>query len=267
MITFDRLGKAGRLGNALFEFAATVGLADLHGDVARFNADWEHRPFFSIPNELFEPCVGGTPADQLVPHIDPRAAEYLQDVNLFVGSLPKIRTYLQPRSDVFIRGPLQELQALAPPVLSVHVRRQDKVPGQDLVVRNNGDYHLCAELDYYERAIKEMQGEYKSVAAFSDEPRWVREHLNVDWVYSGVPRPKESEPLYAETPIIDWVDLYLMAACDAHIVTGSTFGIWGALLADSQTVIRPDKVYGPLLSFIDENLLFLPDWKVIPLAC
>jgi hypothetical protein len=77
---------------------------------------------------------------------------------------------------------------------------------------------------------------------------------------------KEHEPGYGQKVPYDWEDLFLLASCDYYVVSGSTFGIWGALLSgcDPDHVVRPDKVYGPELAYIDSELLFHPDWRVIP---
>jgi len=80
-VSYRELGRVGRLGNALYEFAATVGTAFRLGGVPQFNADWTHRPYFDVPDGLFADDFGAlescTEVTELVPEIDLRERHYL----------------------------------------------------------------------------------------------------------------------------------------------------------------------------------------------
>jgi hypothetical protein len=67
-------------------------------------------------------------------------------------------------------------------------------------------------------------------------------------------------------------DLCLMSMCDKHIISNSTFGWWGAWLADSSTVCYPDPWFGS--SYINDlhphfevmielKDLFPADWTMV----
>lgn len=119
------LGKVGRLGNALFELASTIGIADAVGEPPYFPWDWIHRPYFSLEPALFGDDIRNLPAHMLesdmktvrpefrgagavmppvnpreatefATHIDIRARGYLQDIRLFWPSIGKIRDWLKP---------------------------------------------------------------------------------------------------------------------------------------------------------------------------
>lgn len=236
-----------------------------------FPEDWIYRPYFNLPDTMFGPipdyAVDADYMEAAVEHIDPRARAYLQDYNLFADDLDEIREYFFPSERA-----LDVLQGLPqtfdwPTALGVHVRRGDNVidPG----VPNKSDYHLCPGLDYYERGIGRQWRDFpdrRNLAVFSDDIPWCRENLPIAKYYGdGRAYWKEHEDLYGVDTPHDWIDLFTLARCNYFVVSGSTFGIWGALIAgvpDSH-VVRPDKVYGPLLDFIDESLMFPPDWKVI----
>lgn len=267
-ITFRHLGYLGRLGNALFEFASTVGLAAMGDTLPRFNADWIHRPYFSVPDEFFGDVNEGVEAHTLCPHIDERNRTYLQDISLFERYLPQIRQYLKPspRAEDILSEEISEFARLEHPILSVHVRRGDNVPGQDAGVPDKENYYVLPPLEYYLRAIQMLRPDMASVAVFSDDPDWCVANLPADYVHYGLPRPKEHEPDFLTAPVLDWVDLQLMALCDRHVVTGSTFGIWGALLADSERTIRPAAVYGPYLPWVREDWLFPITWQSLELT-
>lgn len=264
MITYRNLGLHGRLGNALFEFAATFGIARSMGQEVLFPSNWMHRPYFSIPDELFGDIPAeATESHTLVTGLDPRAAAYLQDYSLFKDCLPLIRHWLRPSERA--EAVIDQYQLPEWTRLSVHVRRGDNVfdPG----VPNKGDYHVCPPLDYYRRAIDTLDPNvHQRMCVFSDDIPWCRENLpEADFYGDGVMHPKEHEPEFLTTVPRDWIDLFLMAQCDYLVITGSTFGIWGALLADvpPANVIRPDRVFGPIVAaYTNSELMFDPYWRV-----
>lgn len=271
MIGFDKLSKHGRLGNALFQLAATTAIARRRGQDPVFNADWIHRPYFSVPDEYFtDDFTGITPLEEAreLRHLDRRVRVYAQDLRLIEPVLDEVRAWLAPSAqaqEILDGDRFAMFRELPRPVVSVHVRRGDNVVDPGVPDKHN--YFVLPPLEYYQQAIVRMHElvDVGSVAVFSDDPRWCQAvlfaHGLVDYVHDGVPRPKEHEPAYATAPVLDWIDLQLMATCDAHVVTGSTFGIWGALLADPKAVIRCSPVYGPKLAYIDEDRLFLPSWE------
>lgn len=260
MITFRNLGWRGRLGNQLFQIAATIGIARDRGEEPIFPADWHYRPYFSLPDSFFgELTPDMTESTELALHLDPRCRDYLQDIGLFIRHLPEIREYFSPSE--------LALQSLRPnvcshPHLVVHVRRGDNIvdPG----VPNKSDYHLTPPLSYY----LDGMGHFPDLPlwVFSDDIPWCRDHLPMAEQYGhGVAYAKEHEPQYRTYPPQDWQDLFRMSRGDAFVVSGSTFGIWGALLSGvgPDNVVRPNKVYGVALPWTNESALFHPEWEVI----
>jgi hypothetical protein len=258
------LGLRGRLGNALFELASSIGVARRRGELIGFNPGWLHRRWFSVDDRYFHPRHDAVDAWTVpeLDHIDERARPYMQDVALFADVKDEIRILLAPSAQAErILDDCTEFHALTRPVLSVHVRRGDNIvdPG----VRNKSDYHVTPPLAWYQRAIEMQAPLAASVAVFSDDQEWARANIDADYYHEGVTRPKEHESDYLTAPVLDWVDVQLMALASLHIVSGSTFGIWGALLARSNDVVRPDRVYGPMLSFINSELLFPSEWRTL----
>lgn len=263
-VCYRDLGRHGRLGNALFQLAATAGIADRMGTVPRFNADWMHRPYFSVPDEFFTDdftgCVdaAATPA---VEHIDPRARTYLQDLALFERIMPMLREWFGPSP--LAEAQIEECSAfheLPGPILSVHARRGDKVPGQDPGTPDIHRYFVLPSLAYYRAGINRYGPWAASVVTFGDDPAWNAANLSADYHHVGLPRPKEQEPDFLTAPVLDHVDLFLQARCERHVLSGSTFGIWAALLAGDDQAIYPFPVYGPKLAYIDETLLYPKSW-------
>lgn len=265
MITFRRMGRLGRLGNALFQIAATIGIADRYEQDVVFPADWMHRKYFSIPDKLFSEHIppNAIEATEYIHHMDSRAAEYMQDVNLFEHSLPKLREYFKPSPLA-----LQTLELFQMPNrlggkrIAVHVRRGDKIT--DPGVANIYDYFIQPGVEYYKAGINKLFRQGDSICLFSDDIEWVKEHIVAEFYGTGDAYWKDWEPQFGSTEPLDWIDFFLMAKCDAFVISGSTMGIWAALLADvnPHLVIRPDVVYGPMLAYVNSELLFPPDWRI-----
>jgi len=243
--------------------AATIGIGFDHGEDVRFPADWIHRPFFSVPDDLFGPIPDDAKeSTDFAAHLDYRARPYLQDVNLFLPYLDLIRTYLQP-SELAIEV-LSYYELPKRPRLGIHVRRGDNVfdPG----VPNKGDYHFCPPWSYYYRAAAEFADHYESTAVFSDDVEACRVNLPAQFYGDGRAYWKEHEEHFGKDAPWDWIDLFLMSRCNYLVITGSTYGIWGAFLANlvPQNVVRCDKVYGPIVSaYTNSELMFDPDWRVL----
>lgn len=270
-VHFDQLGKVGRLGNALYQLAATAGIANILGVEPRFNSDWIHRPYFSVPDHLFtDDFTDSVAAHKAHParHIDERARVYLQDWNLFADILPTIREWLTPSDKalaIMEADPeVAEFSLLPRPVLSIHVRRGDNAPGGDPATPDKHLYHPMPPVSYYLSAVHPMYAyEPASIALFSDDIDWCKDALPFgDFYRHGVGRPKEHEPDYLTAPVLDWIDWQLQTRCDRHICSNSTFGIMAAIIAGDDAIV-PWPIYGPKLSFIRAELMFPATWTRI----
>jgi hypothetical protein len=260
MIICGNLGRAGRLGNQLWQIASTLGIAHDRLDTVSFPA-WDYQPYFSVPAELFAGAQG-TEASTLVPHLPDMAKPYLQDYYLFQAIENQIKEYFRPSPlaretlDVF-----EEFYALPKPILSVHVRRGDNVPGADPGVVDKYLYHPMPANHYYARAIHLYQGQYASTVCFSDDVEWCYSNIKADYYHRGTPRAKEHTPEYAD-PFQDWIDLFLMAECQHHVLSNSTYGWWGAFLSGDLKPIVPKPWFGPRID-ADSDLMFPLTWRQV----
>lgn len=267
MISFPALGQRGRLGNQLFQLSATIGIARDRGDDFVLPPNWIYRRYFSFPDECFgEFTPNMHVATELALHLDPRCRDYLQDINLFIRHLPEIREYLNP--SLLAWSQMEQVPNICSHSHTVvHVRRGDNV--YDPGVPNKADYHLTPPLSYYLEGIEHFQNPFLWI--YSDDIDWCKENLPHACQYGhGVAYAKEHEPQYGTYDPTDWMDLFAMsvtgnAGASAYVISGSTFGIWGALLSglDPDRVVRPNGVYGSALPWINENTLFHPYWEVI----
>ena len=271
-VSYRELGRVGRLGNALYEFAATVGTAFRLGGVPQFNADWTHRPYFDVPDGLFADDFGAlescTEVTELVPEIDLRERHYLQHFSLFNDAVTMLtlRRMLQPTvaATEILNEQREAFDALPRPILSVHVRRGDNVQINDPDTPNKHLYHPMPTQNYYrnatDHALFHAETPPASVAVFSDDPDWCEEHLpGHDYYHRGVVRPKEHEPDFLTAPVLDWIDWQLIRACDLHVCSNSTFSLMAAIMSGNPTVV-PHPFFGPKLDYIDPGNMYPSDW-------
>lgn len=261
MITFPLLGKAGRLGNQLWQIASTIGIAINQGDTFVLPR-WVYEPFFNVPPHWFSDHPHGVEAHRYATHIDERARVYMQDYNLWRAAREYIHTSFQPSPvarEIIAKDHLDYLE-LPRPILVMHVRRGDNATAD---MRGEGGHHPLRPVSYYRDALA-MQS-YESLAIFSDDIPWCQaEFADLDAFYfiGGRPRPKEHEPEYETFPVEDWIDLLAMTYGDAFIISNSTYSWWGAFLskAAGDKIIYPSPWFGEKLNYIDASLMFPKDW-------
>ena len=167
---YPQLGHMGRLGNAMWEIASTIGLARKHGMDPLFPPDWAYRSVFSVPDEMFGNAEGVW-SGSLATHLDDTAKNYLQDYSLWSDVRDEVLAYFEPsdfaRRAVAERG--VEFLTLPDPILSVHVRRGDNVQANDMRTPNKHLYHPLRPLSYYLSAIEHFRPEVASIAVFGED--------------------------------------------------------------------------------------------------
>ncbi|MBN1683762.1 alpha-1,2-fucosyltransferase [Candidatus Bathyarchaeota archaeon] len=202
-ITFNSLGKYGRLGNQLFEIASVIGLANRYGAEPRFPTNWKYRGKFpNIPEEYFEDL------DYDIQVIEDKF-EYLPDllesipesVVDVVGTLQSEK-YFEPikqkiKNILFPSG----VEYLGPNSCGVHVRRGDYV--------NNPNY-VNYEADYYLSAIvKYFNDNNYTFFICTDDVEWAKVHF-IGGQYE----------IYGVDEIND---LKILIGCNNHVLCNSTF--------------------------------------------
>jgi hypothetical protein len=240
VILYRELGRYGQLGNQLWQIAATMGIAESRGADARF-PPWDYRELFSVPAAFFSADLpeNGIDAWSTAQHIPPSHRYFLQDVNLFSGIADRVRRYFEPSPAVMSDLATRFAEFIdIPDKTAIHVRRGDYFDHPDSLVVQGVDYY---------RAAIEMLGD-TNLVVFSDDMEWCREAL-------GWAQPRlfmEGNPAY--------IDLFLMARCDRHVIANSSFSWWGAYLANDPQAIFPERWFGPALAHVDATLMFVPGW-------
>ena len=264
-VAFNHLGKLGQLGNQMFQYAATKGVASKL-DVP-----------FMIPNhrEVFDDGIGNrytillfnafklTSASLLGTL---RTENYVQENGFtFNKDLFKIdktencslygffqtEKYFkhiekQIRKDFTFKDEIKNecddlIKQFTNPI-ALHIRRGD-------FVWNNKN-HPPLSLDYYKSAL-DLFDSVREVIIFSDDTEWCKE-----------------QELFADDRFAvaeggdQFYDLCLMSMCDDFIIANSTFSWWGAWLANRGKVIAPKEWFGETLGH-DTKDLYCKGWTVL----
>lgn len=245
MYFYRDLGKNGRLGNQMFQYATTFAIAKHHGSrpaVPTFNC------------ELYDVFPDLT-ADKITPRqhqfknsfVPNEGIDFKYDQNVWsirddciIGGYLQSELYFKKyRSDImkefkFKKDVLDDCLRFinsvkvqgVENVCSLHFRRGDYI--------GLGDYHTNLGPEYYNPAISWVQSNIPNCAllAFSDDYEWCKANL-----------PKEV--ILYDSKGMEY-DLCAMTLCDSHVIANSSFSWWGAWLANNtKQVIAPRNWFGP----------------------
>lgn len=243
MITFPTLGTIGRLGNHLFQIAATIGHARDRGQEFRFPR-WIHEKDFQIQGCFFEEVPEGEEYEELHFHYDPipprtnlSLSGFFQSEKYFANCREEIRRLLTPKK----LPPFTTFRGVA----SVQVRRGDylELP----------DRHPILGREYYEQAVSYLEDRgVTRFMVFSDDLPWCREHF--EW------------PPFQVVPDLSPIDQFVMSiSCEHHIMANSTFSWWSAWLDPNpgKIVIAPKLWFGPAYAHFDTKDLIPEPWLIM----
>jgi hypothetical protein len=159
-----------------------------------------------------------------------RLKGYFQNPLYFAGNESLIREQFQPREPLSpMAQSYQEQIRSAPKSISLHVRRGDYVSNAGAAA-----IHGSVSPHYWRRAIELMNhihGPDAHYFLFSDDPDYVANEFN-DLSNAVVVRSDPSRP---------YEDMFLMSACEHHIIANSSYSWWGAWLnpRPAKTVLAP----------------------------
>jgi hypothetical protein len=244
MITFYYIGKYGRFGNQLFQYATLYSVAKETGFEAAFpiipKTDNEYQKY--ILDEVFDNLTIKnkqikTPKYQFNEkncRFDPSIFRIADETNLMgyfqsemyfsnysteIKNEFRFKNSIRDKIDIKYKG-LIENEFL----VSLHVRRGDYVRFQDT--------HPLCSVDYYSNAIKLFPKDSKFLI-ISDDIAWCKENLS-----------KISDNLVFTEGNSGVEDMYLMTRCKGNIIANSSFSWWGAWLSNSDLIVAPSKWYG-----------------------
>lgn len=263
MIGFNALGKLGRLGNQMFQFASLKGIARNRGFEYCFppsenKNEWaDHQlliPFklsnttrlniqyidfdrptvgerqFSFDQNLFDNCPDWVSIQG-----------FFQTEKYFKHIESEIKGDFQFKNEIL--DPCQEIIRNLNNPIALHIRRTDYV---------TNDNHTVLPLEYYDQALK-LFDDQCDVMIFSDEPEWCMNQNLFD-----------SDRFMISESMDQYIDMCLMTLCSGHIIANSSFSWWGAWLSNSKKVIAPSGWFkGSNNEHLDTSDIIPKSWTVI----
>jgi hypothetical protein len=230
MISFKNLGNLGRLGNQLFQMAATVALAVENND------DYVFPPWPDAPNFNLIECFANN-----IPNFDTFREPGFTYTKIPYRPNLNLEGYFQ--SEKYFADSKDVIQSLFTPKMgfgihynhtAVHVRRGDYL--------NLRREYVQLDMNYYATAMQMISS--KHYVIFSDDMAWCRANFHGDNIifYEGGSPAR---------------DLAMMANCEHTIIANSSFSWWGAYLnkSPSKIVIAPQGWFGPALPHDTKDLL------------
>lgn len=263
---YPELGSLGRLGNQLWQVAATIARSRrVLGSRAYVPPDWEYRPFLRVPEEVYAPVDRSR--DELVDVRHFPEGPYFQELEHIAEVIRDLPEWYSPSDHgldrlMAVHGPTLERVAVRPHA-AIHVRRTDYL--------ENPDRFLTLDRRYWHRAVQAVLEAEPDAAflVFSDDVPWCRdnaEELGVaDVEHDFVEGHVRPVSVYERTTEpADVLDLWLMARCYAQIIANSTFSWWGAFLSEQRLVLYPSIWYGSDAQGYDKMWNAFPtEWRRI----
>jgi hypothetical protein len=245
MITFEKLGRYGRLGNQMFQIASTIGIAKANGYDYAF-PEWVNHDAAERFGSKEDVNVGEWfPNWEHVPRLDRQLPEHFihwgwhglrhPDGHSYSGHMQSEKYFSHCADYIRELFTIREL-IKKEDYTAVHVRFGDY----------GSDYHPICTREYYEQAFALVPEPY---LIFSDD---IEKAMDI------IPR-SYSLRFSGSTES----SLRMMIGCRRHIIANSTFSWWGAWLAESDQVVAPKQWFGPAASHLDTSDIYCDGWVVI----
>lgn len=283
MIGCDTIGRNGRLGNQMFQYAAIKGIA------AYCQYEYTIPPVSGIKIQphnygLIEAFklqtnknIGWLNSQNIVYekgfHFDENLFNNCNDnVNIF-GFFQSEKYFKHIEDDIrkdfifhdeILNPCIEMVQGFDKKPIFLHVRRGDPNlvdRGFKWAYTECSDQHPPQSLAYYEEALTYFSDDVP-VIILSDSPNWVKEQklFSNDRFFVSIPEDRYSDGSY-----IPYVDVCLMSLCSGAIIANSTLSWWGAWLQNdiNKKIIAPKNWFGPSYSHHNTKDLYCSNWIVL----
>jgi len=256
MITFKKLEKKGRLGNQLFQIAATLGFADKFKQECVF-PNWTYNGYFNQKLQIGDVECGIDVLETSFHFCDYQMLNdsalneninfegYFQSEKYFVNIKNKILKLFKFDADFVSQIKRKYYNALNKKTIAIHIRRGDYV--------DNPNYE-CLPINYYLTALFENFTNWQSynIVIFSDDIPYCKVHFDCS-----------ENVFFADGNEIEC--LCLGSLCDNFIISNSTYSWWMAWLAEKKgtKIIRPKSYFaGELKNNCDTKDLYPERWII-----
>lgn len=273
MITYSRLGFNGRLGNQLFQFASTIGIARRKGfdvmfpvrnlnagvlqqrnDGQKFVAKLEINKCFEIDNFFCDDILISYTAHEGSFHFDSNLFNipdqtdlygYLQSEKYFEHCSDEIKDVLKIKPHI-----LKSAKKIIPittkkNVTGIHVRRGDYITSNSI--------HPFIGYDYIRKSMDVFDRDDTHFIVVSDDYMWCNENLsdinNLTIINSGCM----------------FTDFAVLTLCDNLIMSNSSFSWWASYLSTRQKmkIIAPKNWFGGSYASLNTNDLYRKEMILI----
>ena len=268
MIGFNHLGRLGRLGNQMFQYAALRGISANNDQNFCF-------PFYKeavddgignmLRTELFDcfemssvVALNLQSIDQGRPYKQESGFEF--DENLFNNCPDWVSLWGFFQSEKYFKNvestirrdftfkkeildPCNEMISGVESPIALHIRRTD-------YLHNSGNHNNLG-LDYYAKALTQFPKD-SNVIVFSDDSKWCKQQD----LFS------DDRFLVSENTS-GYVDMCLMSLCSDFIIANSTFSWWSACHYKKRKVIAPKHWFGPALKDKSTRDLYPEHWEIM----
>ena len=261
MITFSRLGTFGRLGNQMFQYAATMAAAENASAIFAMPIENQNLSnyfnlsckFFSLQQNahilnklsIFQENNFNYNENFITVKDNTDLIGYFQTEKYFKKIEDKIRkefSFKKNISDTCNEKIFDIKKKYNKRICSLHARRTDYV--------NLQNYHPPCSLEYYQEAISKFKDSLFLI--FSDDIEWCKSNFIGDnFLFLENNSPGE--------------DLCLMSLCNDNIIANSSFSWWGSWLNNNKEkkIIAPKKWFGKMYDTHNTDDLYCENWDII----
>lgn len=278
MITYKKIGHFGRLGNQLFQFSSTIGIAKKVGVDCYFPIENMYNPnvenfldgvtreiYFDIPKYFKNVNEVLLPSDKIKYSLQIQEPAFHFQSELFnITDGCNLQGYFQTEKyfkhcEDYIRHLLTFNDSIVEKCKEIFPKLDSETVSMHLRV---GDYAALQQFhpimggNYYFDAMKQFCNEEhetdKYFLVFSDDINYARQLFG------------EAECLiYMENNPTE-IDMCLMSMCDHNIIANSSFSWWAAWLNNNpnKRVVAPKNWFGPAYSH-DTQDLYPESWITV----
>jgi hypothetical protein len=262
MITFQQLGKYGRLGNQMFQYATLYSLGKkLNYDVGvPYQSRSSNDKMDFCLSDGFEITAPDSSAKfstsvYIEPHFnyDPNILNIPDGCDIR-GYFQTEKYFKQHREDLKnkefkFKQPIQDkvnslLDGKDSDLISVHIRLGDYIHIQDC--------HPVCSVDYYKAAFEQLPKDAQ-IVLFSDDYAQALDLFKSFGINIMLTGGNDK-----------FIDMCLMTKCEYHVIANSSFSWWGAWLSDSKKTIAPKQWFGSA-SHMPKNWddIYSENWEII----
>ena len=248
MIKIDNFGW--RLGNQMFQIAASVGLSEKNGLNVNF-PNWKYANMFEgdfkeckvnfnyNQNKWIDPGFHYTEIPKETTLINGyfQSEKYFKEIDYKIREMFTIKKNIKDAIYNRHKNILDRDN-----VVAIHLRRGDYL--------NFPDHHPVMDLNYFINAIEKFPKD-STFVLFSDDIEWCRNNFQ-----------KIDKEFFIIEGQSDVEDFTMMTMCDHNCISNSTFSWWAAWLNDNpnKIVVAPDNWFGIAYAHFNKDDLYCDGW-------